>query len=155
MGAERNPANGGAGGISHLVEAVGLLGALAPEHHLPQLLRRLQGERARNKVRAKGSGVAARQEERGRHLVRAARWQRTGAIGVRPREQAGRGGVGAPHRGRLLHLPHSLSRDEGKGREGNGDEGGGVVLGGSSTREWGPRYNQAGNANISSRVAGV
>lgn len=30
--------------ISHVVAGVGILGALAPEHHLPELLRRLQGE---------------------------------------------------------------------------------------------------------------
>jgi hypothetical protein len=38
--------HGGAEAISHLVDAVDRLGALAPEHHLPELLRRLQGERA-------------------------------------------------------------------------------------------------------------
>jgi hypothetical protein len=62
-----------------------------------------------------------RRNRRAGHLVRPACWQRPGAIGVRPREQASRRGVGAPHGGRSLHLPapllsSPLSPNEGRDR---------------------------------------
>lgn len=36
--------------ISHVVAGVGIVGALATEHHLPELLRRLQGKRSGDKI---------------------------------------------------------------------------------------------------------
>ena len=131
-GAEREDSgHEGAEAISHLgtVVAVGLLGDLPPKHHLPEFLRRLQCERGIIRDRRSqaasprgenGGGTGRRRTEERGHLVRPACWQRPGAIGVRPREQAGRRGVGTPHGGRPLHLPAPLlpSLSLSKGRKG-------------------------------------
>jgi len=67
-GAEREESgHEGAEAISHLrlVVAVGLLGDLTPKHHLPEFLRRLQGERGtiRDQRRSQAARRAGRMVE--------------------------------------------------------------------------------------------